>query len=426
MVDSIKHVLEEAQVAAFVEAADPSRLRVEVLALKPDTEAKLETRVEACGTSVHMVRALTRRDIGAFFRMRRRIRDRGYDVLHAHMPWAAEWGAMAARMTGIPLVATLYGPQAKPSASEVDKGEEDPARRALRRRAARIVALSGAQWDRYIQEGVFSRNLLEVIYQGVQIDERPIRPEQAQARREWFSEATGFSPGTRVCLTVADMDDWESGVDVLLWAVPEILGANPEARFLIVGEGEYREELERRVRARGLNKFVSWWGRNGELPHLMAESHLFIHPSLRDPFPVAALKAMAAGLPVVGTRVGGVPEIIGTSEAGRLVPRSDADALAEAVVELLRDPHALAAMGRAAHARAKNLFPVEGWVDRMERLYRTVLEEASEKHRPRSMTYARLNVELLTPREPAALVPSRPPRAQRRKMRYAGSSSSTS
>jgi hypothetical protein len=124
-------------------------------------------------------------------------------------------------------------------------------------------------------------------------------------------------------------------------------------------------------------------------------SDLFIHPSLRDPFPVAVLNAMSAGLPVVGTRVGGVPEIIGTSEAGRLVPRSDADALAEAAVELFRDPPRLAVMGRAAADRVRKMFTLSGWTDRMEQLYREVIDDMQAGRSTRPNSYARLDVRLL-------------------------------
>lgn len=419
IVDSMRNALEEAQLGAFLKAVDRSELRVDLLALQSEARTRLGKEVEALGCSVSIAAAQNPSDVRGLLRARRRIRDGNYQLLHTHMSWAADWGVRAGRKLRIPVVATLYGPRAAGSDTEEGAKEEERAIQALRKRAARVIALSGAQWDRYIQEGLFPRALLEVIYQGVEIDETPVHPDRAEARGHWFRETTGFPVGAQVCLTVADLDDWESGVDVLLWAVPEILAANSQARFVIVGEGDHREELERRVRARGLNKLVSWLAPNVELSAVMAESHLFIHPSLRDPFPIVALKAMAAGLPVVGTRVGGVPEIIGTSEAGRLVPRSDADTLAGVVIELLEEPHVLAAMGRSAHARAKKLFPVEGWVDRLARSYRTVIEEASDKGRPRSMTYARLNVELLS--RPTTARPRQP-----KKMRYAGSSSSTS
>jgi glycosyltransferase involved in cell wall biosynthesis len=196
---------------------------------------------------------------------------------------------------------------------------------------------------------------------------------------------------------------------------------------VIVGEGKHHEEFERRVRARGLNKFVARLDRSVDLAKVLAGGDLLIHPSLRDPFPIVTLKAMAAGLPVVGTRVGGVPEIIGSSDVGRLVPRGGADALADAVIGVLRDPTILAGMRQAAHARAKSHFHVEGWVDRVTAMYRAALEESRETDIPKPRTYARLNVELLRKTNRAALPApaTRKPQPQPRKTRYAALSTSS-
>jgi hypothetical protein len=136
---------------------------------------------------------------------------------------------------------------------------------------------------------------------------------------------------------------------------------------------------------------------------------------------------MAAGLPVVGTRVGGVPEIIGSPDVGRLVPRGGADAMAEAVIGIFRDPTVLAGMRHAAHARAMSHFHVNGWVDRLIAMYRTALEEAHGSDVHRARTYARLNVELLGPRDrprPNGRAP-RKPQPQPRKSRYAALSTSS-
>ena len=261
---------------------------------------------------------------------------------------------------------------------------------------ARDVALSGAQWDRYVQGGAFSRSFLEVIYQGVEVREAPVSPEERQAAQIWLRKHAGFPAGGHIAVTIADLDDWESGLDVLLWAIQSIVRENPQTRFVTIGEGEHSEELYRRIRARDLNRFISWHGSHDDVSQILMGSDLFVHPSLRDPLPVPALHVMSAGLPVVGTRVGGVPEIIGTSEAGWLVPRSDPDALAEAVVYLCRDPTRLSVMGRAAAERVAKLFAVSGWAERLEVLYREVIDDMRAGRSTRPNSYARLDVKLLS------------------------------
>ncbi len=411
LVDSMKRAREDAQIAAFIKAADPKRLKVDLLVLSPRFDPRFRTDLERQGTRIHFANALNRRDVGAFLRVRRFIREGRYDLVHAHTSWAALVGSAAGRLLKVPVVATLYDARIDRTGEADLLKEEARAIRALRRWGARVVALSGAQWDRYVQGGAFSRSFLEVIYQGVETRDAPFQHEEREAAQIWLRRYAEFPAGSQVAVTIADLDDWESGVDVLLWALPAIIESGPQVRLVVVGEGEHRSELERRVRARGLNKRVSWHDTDDEITRILAGSDLFVHPSLRDPFPVAALRAMAAGLPVVGTRVGGVPEIIGSSDVGRLVPRSDPDALARAVVEMFSDPVKLGVMGRAAADRVGKLFPVSGWVDRQERLYREVMEDARAGRVSKPKSYARLDVELLglngaglTQSSPSALV----------------------
>ena len=395
LTDSFKTAKEDAQAGAFVRTADPTRLKVDLLALGPGDDHRFKHDFHASGGSVYQVNALSRGDIGAFLRLRRRVKEGRYDLIHAHSSWASIWGSRVGRLLRVPVVATLYDPRVDPSGKTNLHKEEEQAIRALRRWGTRVVALSGAQWDRYVQGGAFSRSFLEVVYQGVAVSETPVGPEEREAAQIWLRRHASFPPGANIAVTIADLDDWESGVDVLLWAIPKIVRDSPQTRFVIIGEGEHSEELDRRIRARGLNHLISWHRNHDDVRQILMGSDLFIHPSLRDPFPVSVLNAMSAELPVVGTRVGGVPEIIGTSEAGRLVPRSDPDALAEAAVELFRDPPRLAVMGRAAADRVRKMFTLSGWADRMEQLYREVIDDVQAGRSTRPNSYARLDVRLL-------------------------------
>ena len=380
---------------ALIKAADRSRLSIDLLALGSRVDGGFKAEVEAEGGSVYVANALGRKDIGAILRTRRRVREGKYDVIHTHTAWASLWGTFVGKLLKVPVVATLYDARADQAPTIDSQKEEERAVRSLRRWGSRVVALSGAQWDRYIQDGTFSRSFLEVIYQGVEASETAIPAEEKKACQIWLRRTAGFPQGGQIAVTIADLHEWESGVDVLVSAIPMIAKAHPQVRFLVVGEGEHKGELERRVRARGLNKLVSWHGLDDNIQRILSGGDFLIHPGLRDPFPVPVLKAMAAGLPVIGTRGGGVPEIIGTSEAGRLVPRSDVDALAQAAIELLEDPSSLTAMGRAAADRAFSLFPVSGWANRVERLYREVVEDAQHGRASRPRSYARLDVKLL-------------------------------
>ena len=117
----------------------------------------------------------------------------------------------------------------------------------------------------------------------------------------------------------------------------------------------------------------------GEQPHvgqLLSQADLFVLPSEQESFGLAALEALASGVPVVASNVGGLPEVVRHAETGWLVPVRDPTALAAAVVQLLADESRRAAMGRAARADAVARFPPELVVARVERLYRQLLTRA--------------------------------------------------
>jgi L-malate glycosyltransferase len=152
----------------------------------------------------------------------------------------------------------------------------------------------------------------------------------------------------------------------------EVLRSRP-AVLVLVGDGPEREGVERLVRALGLESQVALLGEQMHLGPLFAQADLFLLPSDQESFGLAALEALASGVPVVATDIGGLPEVVRNGETGRLVPVHDPRALAAAVLDLLGDEPRRAAMGRAARADAMARFRPGPVVDRFEALYRQAL-----------------------------------------------------
>ncbi len=132
----------------------------------------------------------------------------------------------------------------------------------------------------------------------------------------------------------------------LLQAAATVLAERPGTRFLMVGEGPQRRRLEREVGRLGITGAVSFAGLRRDVPEILRRASVFVRPSTLEGMSLTVLEAMATGLPVVATPVGGTPEIISHGVQGYLVPVADAAALAEALLKLLRDPAAGAEMGR--------------------------------------------------------------------------------
>jgi glycosyltransferase involved in cell wall biosynthesis len=142
-----------------------------------------------------------------------------------------------------------------------------------------------------------------------------------------------------------------------------------EFRALLVGDGPLRPAVEEEIRRSGLDANVELAGERQDVARLLARSQLFVLSSRSEAMPITVLEAMAAGLPVVATRVGGMPELVREGESGLLVRPGDADELARALARLLDDPKARERFGRAARARVEREFAFDSFVQAHLDLY---------------------------------------------------------
>ena len=185
----------------------------------------------------------------------------------------------------------------------------------------------------------------------------------------------GLAPGTMAVLTVSVLREGK-GLDVLLQAAPTVVASVPDAVFLVAGDGPSRDALRARAAELGLSERVRWLGFRRDIRDLLAAADLFVLPTLRDALPTALLEAMAAGLAVVASDTGGIPEIVEAPALGRLVPPSDPEALARAIAHLLTHPAERSAMGEVARDHVRARFSTRAWIERLEVVYGRALAGA--------------------------------------------------
>lgn len=176
----------------------------------------------------------------------------------------------------------------------------------------------------------------------------------------------------RRVITVANLRP-EKGHETLIAAASLLAGSCPELRYSIVGDGARRAELEAFARARGVDHVVEFLGHREDIPSLLASSDVFVLPSRSEAFPNGAIEAMAAGLPVVASGVGGLLDLIESPRTGLLVPPSDAEALAAALKILYSDPARAAAVGAAARREVRSRYSFDRMVSAFESLYEAEL-----------------------------------------------------
>lgn len=233
------------------------------------------------------------------------------------------------------------------------------------------IAPSASVGDENRREIGFPAERLTVIPNGVDID--AFRPNPA--RRAAARARLGL-PTTAPVMVAATRLEAEKGVQVALDALVQVRSAAPQARLVIAGDGGHAERLRRRATDLGLGDAATFLGfvPHADLPEVLAAGDVFVMPSLcHEAFPVSILEALAAGLPVVASRVGGVPAAITPGATGYLVPPGDASALASALLPLLADPARRRAMGALARRTAEARYSRAATTQAVEDILRAVI-----------------------------------------------------
>jgi glycosyltransferase involved in cell wall biosynthesis len=170
----------------------------------------------------------------------------------------------------------------------------------------------------------------------------------------------------------------EKGADVLVDALGRP-GMPPELHVAVLGDGAERAELEARARALAVEQRLVWHGLYREAARVYSAFDVFVLSSRTEGTPIALFEAMAAGVPIVATRVGGVPHVVSATEA-LLVPSESPDALADAIRAIRDDPAGASRRALAAAARLRSEFGVGPWLDRYDAVYRRLLPTPSVRH----------------------------------------------
>lgn len=367
LIDSLTLGGAERLAVSFARAIEPCEVAFTICALKRLGDNPYEAELRAMGVDVVHLGSRGLRDVAAFRRLLRLARTTRVELIHAHLADASIWGAALARLTGRPLVATLHVEPVVTSRWTAAWLRERLMVVALRRWAARVIAVSAAQRDAWLAAGL-RRRPPTVVPNGVDL------AEYGREGRQATRAALGISPGDRVVIAVAALRGEEKGIDILLEAMRGIAAGPVPTRLLVVGSGPMEPALRERARSLGVADRVRFLGYRRDVPRLLAAADVFALPSRRDALPTAVMEAMAAGLPVVASAVGGIPDLVDPPATGRLVPPGDAMALAAALLELVERPALAAALGAEGRRRAKDRFGVDRWVAALGQVYASALE----------------------------------------------------
>lgn len=341
---------------------DPGRTEPAVAYLLPEKSTLAATLEEHGCRPVRCLDARSSWDPRWILRLRQMVRAGHFDVVHIHSPLVAVGARLALRSL----------PSRSRPRTVVTEHNVWSSHTPLTRFADRLSA-SASETHLSVSAAVHDslpariRRHSRVVRYGV--DAAEVRRESHD--REQVRADLGVSPADILIGTVANLRATKGYPDLLV-AAREVIRQVDSARFVAVGRGPLEAELRERRAGLGLGERFEFLGYRADALRVMSAFDIFCLPSHHEGLPIALMEALALGLPVVATRVGGVAEIVTDGTDAVLVPPSDPARLAEALVALARDPERRASMAAAAAARSDE-FDAPRTVHEVEAVYREIM-----------------------------------------------------
>jgi glycosyltransferase involved in cell wall biosynthesis len=304
-------------------------------------------------------------------RLTRVLRAGKYDIVHNHLNAYSGFPVWIAHRVGIPALTTFHSTRFDPE----DPRLQIPGVRGLRmlyqfistryavRKSDMVTGVSKTVLDKFVhQENQFS-SMSDVLYLGVSLPEASTGEE-----RSAFRKSLGWAENTPIVLHVGSFKETKNHSGVLA-VFERVLGALPHARLLLAGEGHLRTKIENDTKRRQIDHAVRFLGLRDDVPRLMTLCDVLLFPSLQEGFPLVALEAGGAELPVVASKIPAMSEAIQDGVTGILHALDDLPGMADSVVKLLLDQSLRRRLGRAGRGRVQQEFSTSGAAHRLLSLY---------------------------------------------------------
>ncbi|MFZ5648384.1 MAG: glycosyltransferase [Bacillota bacterium] len=351
----------ERHILNLATAMNPDMVDVSVCCLFADPFVKL---AREAGIKAHSIPMRHKLDFGIVTKLRDLILEEKIDLVHTHGVRANLVGRLAARMAGVDtIVTTVHSLLVQDYPDLFSRLANTFIEKASRGLTTHFIAVSGGLQKALIQQGIPEKKIT-VIYNGL----NPQFFQNTGIPGQWRKKA-GFSPGIPLVAIVGRLHPVK-GHRYFLRSAAEILKVRNDVHFLVVGSGPERESLEEYTRELGISDHVTFTGFVSDVTELMPDLNLLIVPSLWEGFGLTALEAMAVGVPVVATSVGGLPEIVDHGTTGLLVPPADEAGLTRGIAWMLDHPQEAVEMAAAAKSVVEKKFMASAMARKTEELYR--------------------------------------------------------
>lgn len=352
----------ETFVLSIVKKADRTKFNTSVCSMSPN--GKLVDEFKQTGTMISVVEKKQGIDYSLSLRLAKLLRQEQIQIIHTHNSCAWLYGGIAAKIAGIQLIHTEHS---NPSLNEK---RILLAERALAMITNTIICDSEDVANFMVHKQKIGTHKIKVILNGIDVEMFQKNIDIIAKRAEFHIDADELVIGSVGRLAL--VKDYLT----LIKAFQTVKHKIGKCKLLIVGDGVLRAELEAYVDLNELKQNVIFLGSRRDVPEIIPIFNVFVLSSLSEGLPIALLEAMAAGIPVVATKVGGIPEVIIDGRTGLLVPSRSPEELAEAILAILLDRKKAVSMGIAGRGRVEEQFNLKNTSRRYEQVYDETINTA--------------------------------------------------
>jgi glycosyltransferase involved in cell wall biosynthesis len=361
IIDSLRIGGAQRLVSAFASHASRHGIEPVIINLKDGSPSVILDGILAAGVKVVTIPSYSLFNLKRLRWLVGFLKESKIDVVQTHLMYANILGSVAAHRAGLPVICTLHSTHVKSGfKAGLLKRLEDY---CLQRFATRILAVGDMVASAH--QGHYEGRDVDVIANGIPEMEEVSDSERARVRSEF-----GVN-GQPIVITVGRFST-SKGYEDMIEAFKLLQQKNLQTKLLMVGSGSTQPAIRSQIEKLGLDESVILTGERHDIPQLLASSDVFASSSHREGLPLSVLEAMMAGLPIVATSVGDIPNVV-TGETGVIVPPHQPEMLAAALEELLTDADRRQNMGRAARERALQEYSVDVWMKRHLELYEDVI-----------------------------------------------------
>jgi glycosyltransferase involved in cell wall biosynthesis len=336
-----------------------------VCALQSKDGNLMADEIRALGIPVSCLDIKHLRDWNALPRLINYLNENEVDLVHTQLEFANILGNISARLLRLPSVCTIH---VMPSLDVKAKSKLHQKLEwfVLNHFCERVISVSDEAREYHLQISGAAASRVSTIYNGIDLSnflslDREL--ERVKVRTE-----LAIPSDANLLTTVAVLRP-QKGIQYMIRALPAVLDSNPNTYYLVVGDGPHRYLLVEEANKSNVGNRVIFTGMRKDVARLLSASDVFVLPTLTEALPTVLAEAMAAKLPIIASRVGGVPEMIVDGLNGYLVEPEDVKSLAQACIDLLASPEKRAAMSIEGWKIVNQKFNIEKQVDQLEALY---------------------------------------------------------